>query len=116
MDPLSMSTSILTVLDVTLRVIAICQDYRAAVKGADWELPRIIKKVESLRDVLQALERLGKQAENADPATVSRLPQLMHFCDPEAGALALCLSEIQNWNRNSLHHAGAERVGLNGEN
>ena len=95
MDPLSITASVVTLIDATSKVISICQDYKAAVKGADWELPRIIEEVKSLRDVLQDLERLAKLAENADPTAVNRLLQLRLFCDPKTGTLALCLSEIQ---------------------
>ena len=95
MDPLSITTSIVTLIDATHKVISICHNYKAAVKGADWELPRLIEEVESLRDVLQGLERLAKQAENADPSAVNQLPQLRSFCDPNTGTFALCLSEMQ---------------------
>lgn len=95
MDPLSITASVLALIDATHSVISICHNYTAGVKGADWELPRIIEEVESLRGVLQGLERLAKQAENADPAAVSKLPQLRRFCTPETGTFALCLSEIQ---------------------
>lgn len=95
MDPLSITASVVTLIDATSKVVSICQDYNAAVKGTDWELPRIIEEVKSLRDVLQDLERLAKLAENADPTAVNRLPQLRLFCDPKTGTLALCLSEIQ---------------------
>ncbi len=99
MDPLSITTSIVTLIGATRDVISICQNYRAAVKGADWELPRLVEEVESLRRVLQDLERLAKQAENADPAAVSQLPQLRSFCDPKTGTFALCLSELQTLER-----------------
>ena len=95
MEPLSIATSIITLIDATKKVISICQNYKAAVKGAEWELPRIIEEVESLRGVLQGLERLAKQAENADPAAMSQLPQLSRLCDPKTGIFALCLSELQ---------------------
>ena len=95
MDPLTITTSIVALIDATHKVISICRNYRAAVKEADWEMPRIIKEVESLRDVLQGLERLAKQANDADPAAVRQLPQLRSFCTPETGTFALCLSEIQ---------------------
>ena len=95
MDPLSITVSIITLIDATHSVISICQNYTASVKGAAWALPRIIEEVESLRGVLLGLERLAKQAENADPSAVRQLPQLRSFCTPETGTFALCLSEIQ---------------------
>ena len=99
MDPLSITGSIVTLIGATHKVISICQNYKAAIKGAEWELPRIIEEVESLRGVLQGLERLAKQAENADPAAMSQLPQLSRLCDPKTGIFALCLSELQTLER-----------------
>ena len=96
MDPLTITCSIVTLIDATQKVLSICHNYAAAVKGADWELPRIIEEVESLRGVLQGLERLAKQAKDADPAAISQLPQLICLCDPKTGTLALCLSELQS--------------------
>ena len=95
MDGLSIAASIITLIDATHKVISICQNYKASVKGADWELPRLIEEVESLRHVLQGLERLTKQAENADPAAMSQLLQLGRLCDPKTGTFALCLSELR---------------------
>ena len=95
MDGLSIATGIITLIDATHKVISICQNYKAAVKGAEWELPRIIEEVDSLRGRLQCLERLAKQAENGDPAAMSLLPQLNRLCDPKTGTFALCLSELQ---------------------
>lgn len=99
MDALSIATGIITLIDATHKVISICQNYKAAVKGADWELPRIIEEVESLRGVLQCLERLAKQAKTGDPAAMSQLPQLSGLCDPKTGTFALCLSELQTLER-----------------
>ena len=99
MDPLSITASIVALVGATKTVLSICYNYRAAVKGADWELFRIIEEVESLRGVLQGLERLAKQAKDADPAAVSQLPQLTRLCDPKTGTLALCFLELQTLER-----------------
>ena len=99
MEGLSIATAIITLIDATHKVIAICQNYKAAVKGANWELPRIIEEVESLRGVLQGLQRLAKLAENGDPAAMGQLPQLSRLCDPKTGTFALCLSELQTLER-----------------
>ena len=99
MDGLSIATGIITLVDATHKVISICQNYKAAVKGAEWELPRIIEEVGSLRGVLQGLEGLAKLAENGDPAAMSQLQQLSRLCDPKTGTLALCLSELQTLER-----------------
>lgn len=95
MDSLSVTASIIAVIDVTQKVISLCNDYRAAVKEASWELSRIIEEVGSLQNVLRNLQSLATQAENAQNAADSRLPQLKEFCYPNTGALALYFSDIQ---------------------
>ena len=99
MDGLSIATGIITLIDATHKVISICQNYKAAVRGANWELPRIIEEVESLRGVLRGLERLSNLAENGDLAAVNQLPQSSRLCDPKTGTFALCLSELRTLER-----------------
>lgn len=94
MDPLSITASIIAVLQATDAVIHVCNDYRSAVKNSSWELPRVIDEVTSLRGLLEALARLAKEAESADPATESRLPTLEPLCGP-VGPLATCLGELK---------------------
>ena len=91
MEPLSIATGIVTLIDATSKVILICQNYKAEVKGADWELPQIMEEVESLRAALQGLARLA----DSDAAAVSQIPQLSRLCNPKTGTFALCLSELQ---------------------
>lgn len=95
MNPLSVTGSIIAVIDTIQKVIFLCNDYRAAVKETPWELPRIIKEVGSLQNVFRSLQSLATQAENAQNATDSRIPQLKEFNYPNTGASALCFADIQ---------------------
>ncbi|KAJ8108074.1 hypothetical protein ONZ43_g6538 [Nemania bipapillata] len=98
MDPLSISASIIAVLQATNSVISICYDYRAAAKNSSWELPRVIELVKSLRHVLETLEGLASGAKGTDPDAVPRLQTLQQLCRPntgnEGGLLALCMKEL----------------------
>ena len=96
MDPLSITASIVAVLQATSAVISVCYDYSAAIKGAPWELSKVTDELKGLRDVLESLAKLSKAAADADPAAQSRLPALELLCDPKAngGPLAACLDEI----------------------
>lgn len=102
MDPLSISVSIIAVLQAANAVISICYDYRAAVKDSSWELPRVTEEVKSLRSVLETLESLAFNATSGnDPDAGSRLPTLQLLCrartgNNEGGLLAMCLEELNN--------------------
>lgn len=97
MDPLSVTASIIAVIQATNAVISVCYDYSSAVKNSPWELSRVIEEVRSLRNVLETLERLAANAERADPAAETRLPALKLLCEPKGGQiglLAMCLLEL----------------------
>ena len=94
MDPLSVTATIITVLQVANRVVSICYDYSCAIKNSSWELPRVTEEVKGLRNVLETLERLAREAENGDPAAEIQLPTLRLLCNPE-GPLAVCLGELE---------------------
>ncbi len=94
-EGLALAASVIAVLQITNSVISVCYDYSAAVKGASWELPRLKSELESLRNVLQQLEPLAKQAEFAQSAPNTRLPAFAELCGSE-GPLPLCSHEIRD--------------------
>lgn len=85
----------ITVIQTTYEVIAVCQSYIAARHNATWEFPRVIAELKNVRDVLVSLETLAEKAESGDPTVRHRLPQLRNLCQPDHGALHLCMTEIQ---------------------
>ena len=94
MDPLSITASIISVLQATNAVVSICYEYSCAMKNSSWELPRVTEEVKGLRNILETLEPLARKAENADPAAEGRLPTLKLLCNHE-GLLAMCLGELE---------------------
>ena len=94
MDPLSVTASIIAVLQATSAVVSICYDYSSAAQGSSWELLQIIDEVRGLRNVLETLEGLSRQAESRVSGVGSRLPSLELLCDPRTGLLARCLTEL----------------------
>ena len=96
MESLSVAANIIEVLQAANTIISICCDYSAAVKGASWELPKVTKEVQSLRDVLELLSALAKRAENEDSGADGRLPALKRLCKPDAGPLAMCKAELES--------------------
>ncbi|KAI0453833.1 hypothetical protein F5B21DRAFT_269167 [Xylaria acuta] len=103
MDPLSISASIIAVLQATNSVISFCYDYHAAARNSSWELPRVIELVKSFRNVLEILESLASGMEGTDPDAVSRLQTLQLLCRPETGneggLLAMCLEELNSFQK-----------------
>lgn len=97
MEPLSVTASIIAVLQAVNAVVSVCYDYSAAVKNAPWELSRVTEEVISLRNVLEALVDLAKKAESADPAADTKLPTLKLLCEfnSKPGPLDNCLEDLR---------------------
>jgi hypothetical protein len=93
-EALGLAASIIAVLQITNSVVSVCYDYSAAVQGTSWELPRVRTEMESLRNVLQTLEPLAKQAEFASLVAGTRLPTLNLLCGPR-GLLQNCFDEVK---------------------
>jgi hypothetical protein len=104
MDPLSISVSIIAILQASNAVLSFCYDYRAGVKGSTWGLARVFEEVKSLRTVVETLESLTSAASvaseenNTNKAIISRLPTLYLLCkvNGDKGALLdICLEELK---------------------
>ena len=92
-EGIGLAASVIAVLQITQSVLSICYDYSAALKGASWEVPRVKEEIEGLRNVLQSLESLMREAEFADPTAGTRLPTLLLLCAPD-GVLDSCRNEM----------------------
>ena len=98
MEPLSVTASVIAVLQATEAVIATCCNYRSSVKGSSWELSRVLKEIRALRVVLEDLEKLADEAEAPGSTDQSRLPALKALCDPSTGTLSSCRAELEKLN------------------
>ena len=94
MDPLSITASIVAVLQATNAIISVCYDYRSAIRETPWGLTRITEEVKSLRAILETLEALANDAENEMLEKRSRMPTLQLLCIPDEGPLDLCRLEL----------------------
>ena len=95
MEALGVTANIIAVLHAANTILDICCDYSAAIRGASWELPKVTKELQSLRDVLELLKGLAKRIENADPSADARLPALIRICNSDAGPLGMCNNELK---------------------
>ena len=117
MDPLSITASVITVIQAAEAVISVCCDYRSAVKCSSWEVPRVLEEVRALRNVLRTLEELADKAEAPSSDGKSRLPALKSLCDPNTGTLIKCCTEFNNLTTKLtppewIGRAGSKRRGL----
>jgi hypothetical protein len=93
MDPLSVTASIVAVLQAANKIISVCYDFRAALRNAPWSLTRVLEEAKDLRSVLETLEQLVED----DISTFTRAkhrPAFELLCEPDKGPLAACLREM----------------------
>ena len=110
-EGLALAASVIAVLQITNTVISVCYDYSAAAKDAAWELSQVTAEMESLRNVLQTLESLAKQAEFASPTAGTRLPTLALLRGPQ-GLLLHCLNEIKGLEKKLKTPSWTDRIGF----
>ncbi|KAL8884826.1 MAG: hypothetical protein Q9215_007210 [Flavoplaca cf. flavocitrina] len=94
MEPLSVTASVITVLQAAEAVILVCCNYRSADAGSTWEVPRILEGTRDLRNVLRRLEEIADKAETRAKGRVSDLPALAELCDSKTGSLVQCLETL----------------------
>ena len=77
-EPLALGASIIAVLQLTGSVITLCSNYRAAAKGATWDLPQVKAELGSLRDMLNDLKPRTQQVEIIPTASTASNVALLH--------------------------------------
>ena len=95
MDPLSVTASVIAVLQAANTIVSVCCDFRAAINTQPWALSRIISSINELRLILNRLEQIANESElNYDETNISRLTALEVLCQ-EGGAVQNCLEELK---------------------
>lgn len=92
MDPVSLTASIIAIIQISGTVVSICYDYRNAIKNSAEDAIKIIKEIKSLQDVL---ERLLQLVERDEAKEYPRLASL-HGLNQLEGTLTLCRSELSS--------------------
>jgi hypothetical protein len=92
MDPLSISTGVITLLQATTAMISMCYNFRAALKNTPWSLTRIIDELKCLRNILESLEELAQDLDQ--PSRLGKRPVFKLLCEPDNGPLVVCLREL----------------------
>ncbi len=88
MDPLSISVSVITLIQAANGVIHLCFDYASTVKGATRAISGLLDEIKSLRNILESLERLLARSENPKTAPAIELKEVAALCDCEDGLIA----------------------------
>ena len=96
MEPLSVTASVVAVLQATEAVISVCCNYRSASVGSSWEVSRILQGTRDLRKLLRLLEEIADKAETGAIGGNSDLPALAQLCDPKTGSLVQCLETLSS--------------------
>lgn len=96
MEPLSVTASVVAVLQAAESVISVCCNYRSACIGSSWEVSRILEGTRDLRKVLRLLEGVAEKAETGSTGGNSHLPALAQLCDPKTGSLVQCLETLSS--------------------
>ncbi|KAI4249345.1 MAG: hypothetical protein L6R42_009040, partial [Xanthoria sp. 1 TBL-2021] len=96
MEPLSVTASVIAVLQAAEAVISVCCNYRSASVGSSWEVSRILDGTRNLRNVLRILEGIADKAETGAERENSDLPALAQLCDPKTGSLVQCLETLSS--------------------
>jgi hypothetical protein len=91
MDPLSITSGIIAVLQASHTVISICLECRAAVKKAPTALTKVVYKVKDLRNVLEELEGAASELCEEDRHD-SHTGSAMQILAQSDGPLDRCLA------------------------
>lgn len=95
MDPLSISVSIITLLQATNEILSLCLKYATAAKGAARAISEVLDEVKNLRNILESLEQLTRSGAYADLALASQVVNIRTLCDGENGPIAKELKYLE---------------------
>lgn len=95
MDPLSISASVITLIQATNGVVLLCYNYAAAAKGAAQTISAVIDEMKNLRGVLESLEQLLRSFEDTEPSKIMPLETITALCDQEEGPIVKELKYLE---------------------
>jgi superfamily I DNA and RNA helicase len=80
MDGLSGAASVIAVIDVSVKVTALCSQYLVAVKNAKKDIERIKKKVGDIKHIVEAIKKLLDGPHKARLSTTHGLFESLEQC------------------------------------
>jgi hypothetical protein len=95
MDPLSVTASVIAVLQAANSIISVCYDFRAAIKDHPWAMTRITNSINELRTILGRLEQVANESElKLDDTSCTRHSALEALCQ-DGGAIRNCYDDLR---------------------
>src|ERR1700736_3669672 len=98
MDPLSITASLIAVLQISGTVISALYEYRSGVKSASRDAARVIAELNSLRSILesllQAVEKEDIRTSSSGGSGGSRLANFQALTKPD-GELKRCQADLE---------------------
>ena len=91
MEVVGAVASIITVIQVTARVVSICYDYQSGIRHCPKDIVKITHELQSLRNIL---ERLADLAQSEDDSPTVALPTLDSL-NNSGGPLEICEGELK---------------------
>lgn len=104
MDPLSITASVIAILQLSNTVYKAAREYYTGVKAAPKEIKRLLEELEAFNDILIHLSDITAKAERNDKGSAPHetshkgtwLPSVTKLLEPDA-ALRLCFAEMQQF-------------------
>jgi hypothetical protein len=91
MDPIGLVGTLIAIVEISSKLVSVCYEYRAGVKGARREISRILDEIIALRTLVEGLIDVAEQSDDGV------LPSLKAINGPNA-PLQRCLEELQDLN------------------
>jgi hypothetical protein len=95
MDPLSITASAIAIVQISGAIINTCYNYRCRLKGASKDASRIIKELNALRIVIEALYEVLYDENETKPIHKTTLSKLLEPDPDPDGILARCLASLE---------------------
>jgi len=104
MDPLSITSSVIAILQLSNTVYKAAREYYTGVKDAPKEIKRLLKELEAFNDILIHLSDIAAKVHKNDKGSAmhensqkrTSLPSVTKLLEPDA-ALHLCFAEMQQF-------------------
>lgn len=94
MDPLSVTTAVVGILQAACSILSFCYSVRTEMRNIPWSLIQIIGEVRDLRNLIETIEAvLDKSSSHFKPDKVEASNELSDTITP---VLSNCLAELQN--------------------
>ena len=108
MEALGVAASVLTVIELSAKVVSLCVQYSLAVKGAKKEITRLETEVKDLGKVVGDVQHLIGGPDGAELSASQKLLKAVHDCFMQLKALEKTLDPGKT--RKAISHFGVRAL------